>query len=301
MSKLVVVTGGAGFIGSHLTERLLDRGYDVRVFDNLSFGKREWVDARSELVEGDIQDLEACRKVCAGADGVFHAAAMSRAGPSVDAAELCTAQNIVGTQNMLVAACDAKVRRFVYSGSSTYYGNQLGPHVEDMKPDCLNFYAMSKYAGEELARLFDKNGKIECNILRYFNVYGPRQPEEGAYALVLGIFLRRWMNQQILEIHGGGEQRRDFVYVTDVADANIAAYESEAHGGVYNVGFGQNTSIKDLANEISSRQVHIERRAGDALETLADITRAKRDLHWEPQIPFNEGLARMKKLMMEHG
>ncbi|MDR3373861.1 MAG: NAD-dependent epimerase/dehydratase family protein [Ancalomicrobiaceae bacterium] len=298
MGDLVLVTGGAGFVGSHLVERLLDRGYRVRVLDNLSFGRPEWVDARAELIVGDIQDLDTCRTVCEGVRGVFHAAAMSRAGPSIDAAEFCTAQNIVGTQNMLVAARDAGVKRFVYSGSSTYYGNQPGPQTEDMKPDCLNFYAMSKFAGEELCRLFDKVFPIECVILRYFNVYGPRQPETGAYALVLGIFLSRWVNQQTLEIHGTGDQRRDFVYVTDVADANIAAYESDVHGTVYNVGSGSSISIQELADLISERQTHTDRRPGDAQVTLADISRTTDALHWTPKVAFADGLETMKRIAM---
>ena len=128
-------------------------------------------------------------------------------------------------------------------------------------------------------------------------VYGPRQPEEGAYALVLGIFLKRWVKQQTLMIHGDGSQRRDFVYVTDVADANIAAYESDVTGQTYNVGYGENTSIKELANLISDRQEHTPRRPGDAEVTLADVSRTKRDLKWNPKVPFAEGLRIMKELM----
>ena len=297
MSKTVLVTGGAGFIGSHLVERLLAKGYKVRVLDNMSFGNKDWVDPRAELIVGDIQDLDTCRKAVAGCDGVFHCAAMSRAGPSIEASELCTAQNIVGTENMLVACREAKVRRFVYSGSSTYYGNQPGPHTEDMPPDFLNFYAHSKYAGEQLTKLFGQTFGIGTVNLRYFNVYGPRQPEEGAYALVLGIFLKRWVKQKTLMIHGDGSQRRDFVYVTDVADANIAAYESDVTGQTYNVGYGENTSIKELANLISDRQEHTPRRPGDAEVTLADVSRTKRDLKWNPKVPFAEGLRIMKELM----
>lgn len=296
MSELVLVTGGAGFIGSHLVKRLLDRGYRVRVLDNLSFGKLEWIDPRAEFIQGDIQDLDTCKEVCFGVKGVFHAAAMSRAGPSFDAVELCTFQNIVGTQNMLVAARDSGVKRFIFSGSSTYYGNQPGPHTEDMKSDCLNFYAMSKCAGEDLCRLFDKVFSIECIVLRYFNVYGPRQPETGAYALVLGIFLNRWSRREILQIHGTGEQRRDFIYVTDVADANIAAYESVIHGQVFNVGYGANISIKELANLISDFQEHTEPRSGDAHETHADLSKITKFLNWTPKVSFVEGLEIMKKL-----
>jgi UDP-glucose 4-epimerase len=297
MSDLVLVTGGAGFIGSHLTDRLLARGYRVRVLDNLSFGQRDWVPPGAEFLEGDIRDLDACRAACAGAAGVFHAAAMSRAGPSLDAIDMCTQQNIVGTQNILVAARDAKVRKFVYSGSSTYYGNQAAPHREDMPADFLNFYALSKQVGEQYCRMFDRLFGLPVVVLRYFNVYGPRQPQVGAYALVLGIFLRRWVEGQVLEIHGTGEQRRDFIHVHDVADANISAFESSHHGETFNVGSGTNISINELADLISPDQVHRPRRGGDAEVTLADISRIRAALGWQPKVAFADGLREMMALM----
>ena len=254
MADLVLVTGGAGFIGGHLGARLLERGYRVRVLDNLSFGRRERVPPAAEFLEGDIRDLATCHKACAGVSGVFHTAAMSRVGPTMDTAEICTQQNIVGTQNMLLAARDVKVKKFVYSGSSTYYGSQPTPHREDMRGEFLNFYGLSKYAGEEYCRLFDRAFGTPTVILRYFNVYGPYQPQTGPYALVLGIFLKAWRDGKTLEIHGGGAQRRDFIHVRDVADANIAAFESAAHDDVFNVGSGSNISIKELADLISPDQ-----------------------------------------------
>ncbi len=296
MADLVLVTGGAGFIGSHLSERLLARGYRVRVLDNLSFGRREWVPAGAEFVEGDIGDLAACHAACAGTTGVFHAAAMSRAGPSIDAIDTCTQQNIVGTQNVLIAARDAKVRKLVYSGSSTYYGNRPAPHREDAEPDFLNFYALSKAVGEQYCRMFDRLFDLPTVVLRYFNVYGPRQPQVGAYALVLGIFLRRWADGKTLEIHGSGAQRRDFIHVVDVADANIAAFESDRHAVTYNVGSGGNVSIKELADLISADQEMTARRPGDAEVTLADIGAIRAELGWGPRIAFAEGLRRMMDL-----
>lgn len=293
MKKRLLVTGGAGFIGSSITSKLLDAGFAVRVLDNLSFGKREWIDPRAEFIFGDIQDIDICRQAADGVDGVFHTAAMSRSGPSITAVEICTAQNIIGTQNMLIASRDAGVRRFIYSGSSTYYGNQKGPHREDMKQDCLNFYAFSKYAGEELCRLFNDVFPIECTVLRYFNVYGPRQPTSGPYALVLGIFLQRWRSGQTLQIHGSGNQRRDFIHVNDVAEANIAAYLSSRYGSVINIGHGTNISIKSLADLISSKQEHIAQRDGDALETLADISKARNYLNWKPTISLEVGLSEL--------
>src|SRR4051812_41135479 len=224
--KTVLVTGGAGFIGSHLFEGLLARGGKVRGLDSLVYGEREWVPQACEFIEGDIRDIGACSKATAGVDGVLHCAAMSRSGPSQDQIDVCTQSNISGTQNMLLAARDAGVKRFIYSGSSTYYGNRAPPHRESDPPDLLNIYGLTKRVGEQYCLLFDRTFDLPCLVLRYFNVYGPRQPETGAYALVLGIFLRRPADNAVLEIHGDGSQRRDFVHVRDVVAANIAAYES---------------------------------------------------------------------------
>jgi nucleoside-diphosphate-sugar epimerase len=299
MNELVLVTGGAGFIGSHLSERLIESGYRVRVLDNLVYGRAQWVPATAEFMQGDITDRDACRRACAGVSGVFHAAAMSRAAPSLTAIDACTLQNIVGTQNILMAAREAGVKKLIYSGSSTYYGNQPGPHVEDMRPDFLNFYALSKYVGEEYCQLFDRALNFPTVILRYFNVYGPRQPQAGAYALVLGVFLRRCRDHQPLEIHGSGEQRRDFIHVRDVAECNIAAYERPVRQLTLNVGSGTNISVKELADLISPDQVHAARRAGDAEVTLADISRTVATLGWRPRIPFIEGLEELKRRLRQ--
>jgi nucleoside-diphosphate-sugar epimerase len=286
----VLVTGGAGFIGSHLCEGLIARGLEVRVLDNLSYGRREWVPAQAEFIEGDIRDPAACRRAAAGVHGIFHLAAMSRSGPSQEQIELCTASNIVGTQNMLLAARDARVKRFIYSGSSTYYGNRTPPHRESDPPDLLNIYGVTKRVGEQYTLLFDQGFDLPSLVLRYFNVYGPRQPETGAYALVLGIFLKRRADRKVLEIHGDGRQRRDFVHVRDVVAANIAAYESSLRGEIFNVGSGTSLSVKELADLISPDQVHIEARKGDAMATLADISKIGAQLGWSPKITFEQGL-----------
>jgi len=196
----VLVTGGAGFIGSHLCEGLLARGYKVRVLDSLIYGKRAWVPAAAEFLEGDIRDLSACQRAAAGMDGIFHCAAMSRSGPSQEQIEVCTEANITGTQNMLLAARGAGARRFIYSGSSTYYGNRPPPHRENDPPDLLNIYGLTKRVGEQYCLMFDKDFDLPSLVLRYFNVYGPRQPETGAYALVLGIFLRRHADRPLLRL-----------------------------------------------------------------------------------------------------
>jgi nucleoside-diphosphate-sugar epimerase len=295
MSETVLVTGGAGFIGSHLAARLIERGYHVRVLDNLSCGKLDWVPASAQFIRGDIVDPDVCSEACKHVQGVFHAAAMSRAAPSNDAVEACTQQNIVGTQNILMAAHRGGAKKLVYSGSSTYYGNQLPPHREELRPDLLNFYALSKYVGEEYCRIFDRVLDFPVIVLRYFNVYGPRQPETGAYALVLGVFLRRWRDGQPLEVHGDGRQRRDFIHVDDVVECNIAAYESDARNVTLNVGSGTNISIQELADLISSNQTRGPRRAADAEVTLADITKTIAILNWHPRISFARGLEELKR------
>jgi nucleoside-diphosphate-sugar epimerase len=295
---LVLVTGGAGFIGSHLIEGLLARGYQVRVLDSLVYGRREWVPAAAEFIHGDVTDLAICRKAAAGATGVFHLAAMSRVIPTFDSVETSTRDNVLGTQNVLIAAREAGVRKVVYSGSSTFYGNRPPPHREfETPPEFLNIYGLTKQVGEEYCRLFDRYFGVPAVILRYFNVYGPRQPQVGNYALVMGIFLRRWTDGNTLIIHGEGKQRRDFVHVRDVARANIMALESERHGEIYNVGSGTNISVKELATMISPDQRHEARRGGDSDATLADISRIEAHLGWRPEIAFADGLAEMKERM----
>jgi len=295
--SLVLVTGGAGFIGSHLTEALLRRGRDVRVLDDLSFGQRDWIPVAAEFIEGDIRDFGTCRNAVKGCEAVFHLAAMSRSAASLDNVGVCTTVNIAGTENVLIAAKEAGVKKVVYSGSSTYYGNQPAPHHEDLAGDFLNFYGLSKYVGEEYCLLFDRLYGLPCVVLRYFNVYGPRQPEEGIYALVLGIFLRRAAQGLPLVIHGTGEQRRDFIHVRDVAEANIAALESDAHGIRLNIGSGTNISVRELADMISPNQEWAPRRRADAEVTLADLSRTKATLRWEPAISFRMGIEELSRLM----
>ncbi len=296
MTQRVLVTGGAGFIGSHQVEALIARGYEVCVLDSLTMGKRDWLSGDVEFVEGDIRDLEACRLSMKGCTGLFHLAAMSRSAASLDNIDICTSNNIIGTQNILTAAREAGVRKVVYAGSSTYYGNQKPPHTEDMQPEFLNFYGLSKYVAEEYCRLFDKTCDLPANVMRYFNVYGPRLSGEGAYALVMSIFLRQKREGKPLTIHGDGLQSRDFVHVRDVCRANILAFESELHGRTYNVGSGTSVTVKELANKISLDQIHEDRRAGDSTATLADISRIKAELGWSPEISFEEG---MKELLAE--
>ena len=294
--KKFLVTGGAGFIGSHLVESLLGLGAEVRVLDNLSQGQRQWVPLEAEWVEGDITDLSTCKKCCQDVSGVFHLAAMSRVAPSIDRFEFCVQQNVIGTQNILLASRDAHVSKVVYSGSSSYYGKHAGMQSEDLLPDCLNPYALSKYVGEQFCEQFTRIYGLSTLSLRFFNVYGPRQPRTGNYALVIGTFLDRLLHAKPLEIHGDGSQRRDFIHVRDVVEAMIAAFCEPAQGMVLNVGTGKNHSIQELADLISKYQVYVSRRAGDALETLADIERSKKFLNWSAKISLKEGLSELKAI-----
>ena len=295
-NQLMVVTGGAGFIGSHLSAKLIEMGCRVRVIDNLSQGKREWVLEEAEFFAGEILEKDLLRNVVVAASGVFHIAAMSKVAPSIDKPEFCTEQNVLGTQNVLMAAKNAKVKKLVYSSSSTYYGNRESPQYEDMLPNPLNPYALSKYIGEQYCELWTRLYGLSTISLRYFNVYGPRQPKEGAYALVLGIFLRQQKNGEPLTIHGDGSQRRDFVHVRDVVEANIVAYRNDVSGVALNVGSGTNVSVKELADIISKNQIFEPRRKGDAEITLADIYKIKKLLSWEPKIKINEGLEELISL-----
>jgi nucleoside-diphosphate-sugar epimerase len=300
MQKTVLVTGAAGFIGSHVVESLLTRGYDVDAVDNLSQGNREWVPDGCRFIEGDVTDLELMHRLCEGKDGVFHLAAMSRVLPSLGGGPSSTLfsaeQNITGTLNTLVAAAEAGVKKVVYSASSTAYGNMFPPHREDGPVSPETPYAVSKYVGELYCQRFSAMYNLPTVCLRYFQVYGPRCPKTGPYAMVSSIFIDQAERGEPLTIHGDGQQRRDFVHVYDVAKANVLAYERPGLGvgEVINVGRGESHSIQELADLISDNQVHTAPRALDMAETLADVSKCWRLLEWVPEIPFVRGTLALK-------
>lgn len=294
MPKNVLVTGGAGFIGSHVAETLLASDYNVTVVDNLSQGQRAWVPKQAEFFTGDVTDLELMRRLCKGQDGVFHLAAMSRVLPSLGggaASALFSAeQNITGTLNTLVAAAEAGVRKVVYSASSTYYGATTPPHKEDGPNGLATPYAVSKYVGELYCRQFSMMYNLPTVCLRYFQVYGPRCPKSGPYAMVSSIFIDQAKCGAPLTIHGDGSQKRDFVHVYDVATANVLAFEKPVAGGeVINIGRGESFSIQQLADLISPNQVHTEPRAFDMPETRATVGKCWDKLGWVPTIHFIGG------------
>jgi UDP-glucose 4-epimerase len=287
------VTGGAGFIGSHLTNLLLDEGFNVTVLDNLSSGKVDRLNSRVEFYRGDVQNFELSVELTKNVDYVFHLAAMSRSGPSVDAFDECLNSNIIGTYSILEASRTNKVKKFVYSASSTCYGNLKEIQQIDSPIELLNPYGWSKYSGEQLALMYGNLHQLPVVSLRYFNVYGRFQPRTGLYALVLGIFLENWKQGLPLEIHGDGNQRRDFIHVSDVVRCNLLAAKSPVTQVALNVGSGENISIKELADYISSNQIAAPKRVGDAFETLADISETIRLLDWKPKVKFEEGLTKL--------
>lgn len=297
-----LVTGGAGFIGSHLVAALISEGHSVRVLDNLSTGRRENLHADAEFVEADIRTLESIEGAFAGIDGVFHLAALPRVQASIENPLECNAANIDGTLNVIWAAKQAGVQRIVYSASSSAYGDSSElPLREDMKVDPISPYALQKYVGEEYMKLAAMFWGIETVCLRYFNVFGPNMASEGAYVTVIAIFNRQKLNKQPLTPTGDGEQTRDFTYVDDVVRANILAMQSKkvGKGEVMNIGNGDNRSVNAIAKAIGGPLEYLPARV-EPRNTLADTSKAKELIAWQPQVSFDDGLQRTIAWYEEH-
>jgi nucleoside-diphosphate-sugar epimerase len=297
-----LVTGGAGFIGSHTAEELVRRGEKVRVLDNFSTGKREnLAPFRNfiELVEGDIRDLETCRRALRGVNFVFHLAALTSVPGSISDPLLNHGINVDGTVNLLMAALEAKVKRFVLASSAAVYGDsQALPLREGSEGEPLSPYALSKLIGEKYCQLFYQLFGLETICLRYFNVFGPRQDPTSAYASVIPLFMAKILAEERPQIFGDGEQSRDFFFVADAVEANLRAVEApeEALGGVFNIGSGERTTVNILVREIceltgvSILPVYTDPRPGDVLHSYADIGKARETLGFEPQVGFKQGL-----------
>jgi UDP-glucose 4-epimerase len=295
--RRVAVTGGAGFIGSNLVDALLERGDDVLVIDNLSTGKRTNLNPAASVAELDISvDSEALTSALHGREIVFHTAAWARVPRSVEDPVGTHTVNVTGTLRVFKAAVDAGVRRVVYSSSSSVYGDQPTlPLTEDMPPAPVNPYACQKWMGEIYAGNFRRTYGLETVCLRYFNVYGPRQVTEGAYRLVIGIFLDQQKRGEPLTIHGDGLQTRDFTWVGDVVRANVLAGESDRVGAgePINVGAGTEVSIKRIAELVGGPVVNTEPRGFDERFKRAGIQRARHLLGWEPTVQIEEGIQRL--------
>lgn len=296
--KKVVVTGGAGFIGSHLVDELVGHGFDVHIVDNFSTGKREFVNPASALHEMDIRDFDKLGAVFSGADFVFHLAALPRVQRSIQDPKTTHDVNVNGTFNVLLAARDAQVKRVIYSSSSSVYGNQeTFPLHEGLSPRPVSPYALQKYIGETMSVLFSRIYGLKTVSLRYFSVFGPRQPEEGEYTTVIRRFLHQRSLGQALTLVPDGKQSRDFTHVKDVVRANILAMTSEkvGEGEVINIGAGRDKSVEYIATLVGGPTVFTEPRL-EPKRTLADISRAKELLGWEPTISLEEGIEELKRL-----
>jgi nucleoside-diphosphate-sugar epimerase len=301
-----LVTGGAGFIGSHIAEALLKEGNGVRILDDLSTGSRDnltgfdRLPGRLEFLEGDLRVPADVRRAVAGIDGVFHEAALRSVPRSVDDPLSSNDVNVTGTLQLLMACRDAKVRRVVYASSSSAYGDDPTlPKVESLRPSPISPYAATKLMGEYYCQIYTRLYGVEGVSLRYFNVFGPRQSPESKYAAVIPLFMAAALRDEPLEIHGDGGQSRDFTYIDNVVAANLLAMRSpKAAGKVYNVACGARYSVLDVATAIGKglgRQVrlnHQPARAGDVRDTLADISQARADLGYEPRVAFEEGMRR---------
>jgi nucleoside-diphosphate-sugar epimerase len=302
----ILVTGGAGFIGSHIVDRLLDEGFNVRVFDNLSTGdKKNLVQHKSkgnlQFIEGDIRNFDLVKKAVKGVDAIFHEAALVSVTRSVEDPLLANEVNVTGTLNLLKACVDAKVKRFVFASSCAVYGSSKTlPNHENLMPMPLSPYAVSKLAAENYVKVFHVVYGLETVILRYFNVYGPRQ-KYGPYSGVISIFVKRLLDGRPLTIYGDGKQSRDFVNVKDVVEANmLALLKQNAVGEVINISAGEAITINALINSLQKiidktdfELFYTETRLGDIKNSFADIKKAKKILGYIPKVSISEGLVNL--------
>ena len=284
-----IVTGGAGFIGSHIVEKLKRLDHMVVVIDNEYSDNDNFHWRKDTLnVNIDITDYKALKKAFTGADYIFHCAAEARIGPAIENPLNALNINTMGTCNVLQCAREVGAKKVLYSSTSSGYGLNEAPNIETQPDDCLNPYSVSKIAGEKLCKMYTDLYGLNTIIFRYFNVFGERAPKKGQYAPVIGIFLRQLAAGEKLTIVGDGEQRRDFVYVKDVANANIMAAlsnaDDEAYGQVYNVGSGKNYSVNDIASFISNDTINIPPRVGEARNSLANIEKIRKTFAWKPEV-----------------
>jgi UDP-glucose 4-epimerase len=304
-----LVTGGAGFIGSHLVERLVQCGERVRVLDDFSSGNLEHLDAVQEniqLVEGNLVDSEAVADAVKSVEVVFHLAAVASVARSIDDPQSTVASNITGTLNLLLAARDARCRRIIFASSSAVYGDAAEiPVTEDTRPNPLSPYAISKLTGEQLCSVFTRVYGLETVALRYFNVFGPRQDPASVYAAVIPAFLRELLDGKPPLIHGDGDQTRDFTYIDNVVDANLrAATAGGIAGRVFNVASGRAISVNALLAQMAGlvgvdvRARHDPARPGDIRHSVADITAARESFGYHVLVGLEEGLRRTIRARM---
>tara|TARA_R100001594_G_C4044777_1_gene263909 strand:- start:192 stop:1106 length:915 start_codon:yes stop_codon:yes gene_type:complete len=299
-----LVTGGAGFIGSHLVDELIKDGHEVIVFDNLSTGKKENINPKAKFFLIDISHEqyfkdETMKDIMTGVDVVFHTAAKARVQPSIENPIEFNDINVGGTLNMLQACVDYGVNRFVFSSSSSVYGDtEEIPTSEFSRTNPISPYALQKLIGEQYCKLFTDLYDLETVCLRYFNVYGDRMSLDGAYKLVIPIFVGQRLEGKPMTIRGDGEQRRDFTYVGDVVDANIRVgfYEHPMWGKVFNVGNGNNRSVNQIADMIGGDRVNVEP-VVEPRETLAANINIKNQMNWKPTMKIEDWIKTYKEKM----
>jgi nucleoside-diphosphate-sugar epimerase len=280
-----LVTGGAGFIGSNLSDELIKNNYEVIIIDNLLTGKIENINPNANFYNLDIRNLDKITPLFKGIDYVFHMAAYPRIQVSIDDPKTTNEINVCGTINVLLAARDAEVKKIIYSGSSSAYGRQdVLPWNEIMSPKPFTPYGLQKYVGEQYSQIFNKIYGLPAIILRYFNVYGNRQSSEGAYCSVVSTFIKQKLAGELLTIIGDGEQRRDFTFVGDVVRANMLAAFSEKinSGEIINIGGGKNYSVNQIATIVGGQTKNLPPRI-EIKESLADINLAEELLGWKPE------------------
>ena len=312
--SLFLVTGGAGFVGSNLCEAILNLGYKVRCLDDLSTGKQENVDlfandskykSNYTFIKGDIKDIDTCMKACEGVDYVLHQAAWGSVPRSIENPVFYCHNNITGTVNMLEAARQCGVKKFVYASSSSVYGDEpILPKKEGVEGNLLSPYAVSKRADEEWAKQYTRHYGLDTYGLRYFNVFGRRQDPNGAYAAVIPKFIKQLLSGEIPTINGDGKQSRDFTYIENVIEANLkaASADSDVAGEAYNIAYGGREYLIDIYNSLVEalditdddgnrpKPNYGPKRAGDIKHSNADITKAKEKLNYTPEWSFERGI-----------
>lgn len=310
-NQKILITGGAGFIGSNLCEALIAHGNQVVCLDNFSTGKMENIESlltntNFQLITGDIRDLDTCKKAVNGIDYVLHEAALGSVPRSINDPVTTNDVNISGFLNMLVAARDARIKRFVYAASSSTYGDSEAlPKTEDIIGKPLSPYAVTKYVNELYADIFSKTYELDCIGLRYFNVFGRKQDPDGAYAAVIPLFVKQLINHQSPVINGTGDYSRDFTYINNVVQMNLLALTTnnqEALNTIYNTAYGERTTLNQLVGYLKEflsdfdptikeiEIIHGPNRLGDIPHSLASIEKARKLLNYEPQFDLREGL-----------